>query len=85
MNKHYLVSIIECAEEEENNFFTDFRLFANKERAEEYYANNLNNFLSEKRGYEWYDEDEERTSTYHRNTYTWESGADHWEIQLTEL
>lgn len=48
MNKHYLVSIIECAEEEENNFFTDFRLFANKERAEEYYANNLNNFLSEK-------------------------------------
>ena len=84
--KHYLVSIIECAEEEDNNNFTDFRLFSSREKAENYYNQNLESFLSEKGyGFEWYDQDVEKRSDSQRNTYTWEGGANHWEIQLTEL
>lgn len=35
--KHYLVSVIEYAEQDGNNNFTDFRLFSNREKAEDYY------------------------------------------------
>lgn len=84
--KRYLVSIIEYAEEEDNNNFTDFRLFSSREKAEDYYNHNLESFLSEKSyGFSWYYRDVERTSDFQRNTYTWEGGANHWEIQLTEL
>lgn len=84
--KHYLVSVIEYAEEDDNNFFTDFRLFPSRKEAEDFYNENLEAFLSEKaHGFSWYDWDVERRSDFQRNTYTWEGGANHWEIQLTEL
>lgn len=84
--KHYLVSVIECAEEDDNKFFTDFRLFSSREKAEYFYNENLETFLSEKgEDFEWYDSDVEKRSDFQRNTYTWEGGANHWEIQLTEL
>lgn len=84
--KHYLVSIIEYAEEEDNNNFTDFRLFSSRKKAEDYYNDNLKAFLSEKgKDFEWYDSSVEKRSDSQRNTYTWEGGANHWEIQLTEL
>lgn len=84
--KHYLVSIIEYFEEDDNNFFTDFRLFSSREKAEDYYNNNLKEFLSEKgKDYEWYDSYVEKQSDFQCNTYLWELGANHWEIHLTEL
>ena len=84
--KHFLVSVIEYAEQDGNNNFTDFRLFSSREKAEDYYNKNLETFLSEKGyGFSWYDWDVEKQSDFQRNTYTWEGGANHWEIQLTEL
>ena len=84
--KHYLVSIIEYAEEEDNNNFTDFRLFSSREKAEDYYNQNLESFLSGRdNDFEWYDQYVEKKSDFQRNTYTWEGGLRHWEIQLTEL
>lgn len=84
--KHYLVSIVECSDEADYNFFTDFRLFSSREKAEDYYNNNLKDFLSEKGDdFDWYDSDVEKRSDFKRNTYTWDMGANHWEIQLTEL
>lgn len=84
--KHSLVSVIECAEEDDDKFFTDFRLFSNREKAEDYYNNNLKDFLSEKGSdFDWYDSYVEKRSDFHRNTYTWDMGTKHWEIQLTEL
>lgn len=84
--KHYLVSVIECAEEDDSEFFTGFCLFSSREKAEDYYNDNLKAFLCEKGdNFEWYDSDVEKTNDFQRNTYTWEGGANHWEIQLTEL
>ena len=84
--KHYLVSVIECDGEEDNNFFTDFRLFSSRKEAEDYYNNNLKEFLPEKGDdFELYDSHVEKRSDFQRNTYTWEWGINHWEIILSEV
>ena len=76
----YLVSVIEHSEEE-NDLYTDFRLFSSEKDANNFYLEILNAIIKKKKDVEFDD--------FHmgenKNTFTWNGSENHWEIQKSEL
>lgn len=76
----YLVSVIERGEDEDD-FYTDFRLFSSEKDANDFYLKNLNNFMNEMKDVEF----DDCLMGENKNTFTWNGSENHWEIQKSEL
>lgn len=76
----YLVSVI-VRVEDEDDFYTDFRLFSSKKDANDFYLKNLNAFMNERKDVEF----DDCLMGENKNTFTWNDSKNHWEIQKSEL
>lgn len=85
MGKIYLVSIIE-RDEDEYDFYTEFKAFTDESKAVNFYDKSLREFLSNfDDNYVWLNTTDCDDAGNRYNTYTWNGGENHWEIQITEL
>lgn len=76
----YLVSVIERSEDEDD-LYTDFRLFSSEKDANNFYLEILNAFTNEKKDVEF----DDCLMGENKNTFTWNGSENHWEIQKSEL
>lgn len=76
----YLVSVIERGEDEDD-FYTDFRLFSSEKDANNFYLEILNAFMNEMKDVEF----DDCLMGENKNTFTWNGSENHWEIQKSEL
>jgi hypothetical protein len=76
----YLVSVIERSEDEDD-LYTDFRLFSSEKDANNFYLEILNAFMNEKKDVEF----DDCLMGENKNTFTWNGSENHWEIQKSEL